>query len=275
MQKIDRLVWAEGTCFESYGVKIGIRARQVGVLDRLCALLPPSWKAIEAPRKLDMLYSWLVGGESRPNVRSFDIMYAGAGRIVRTLKPEELFEAFEKDLRMNVALLSRRFVFIHAGVVGWRGRAMIMPGRSFTGKSTLVEALVRGGAEYFSDEYAVLDTKGYVHPFAKPISVRYPVTLEQKPLAIEDIGGRIAERPMKIGAIVTTRYRKSTKSRFREASPGQGMLDLIANAVAARLSPSRVFAVTRKTSVGATVLRGSRGEARETAEQLLAILEQT
>jgi len=275
MQKIDRLVWAEGTCFESYGVKIGIRARQDGALDRLCASLPPSWKIIEPPRKVDLLYSWLVGGESRPNVRSFDIMYEGAGRIVRTLKTEELIETFEKNLRLNVALLSKRFIFIHAGVIGWRDRALIIPGRTFTGKSTLVEALVRAGAEYFSDEYAVLDTQGYVHSFAKPISVRTPGTLKQEELTIANIGGRTAERPMKVKVILVTRYRQGAKSRFRKASPGQGTLDLVANAVAARGAPSRVLAITRKTSMGALVLRGARGEAREAAEQLLTILEQT
>jgi hypothetical protein len=275
MQKIDRLVWAEGTCFESYGIKIGIRARRAGVLDRLSASLPPCWKAIEPPRKLDILYSWLVGGESLPNIRNFDIMYSGAGRIARTMKPAELLEAFERDLRMNLALLSRRFIFIHAGVVGWRGHALIMPGRSFTGKSTLVEALVRAGAEYFSDEYAVLDKDGRVHAYSKPISIRKPETFIQESVAVKDIGGRIAERPMKVRTILVTRYRKGAKSRFREASPGQGTLDLVANAVAARFAPQRVVRIAGKTSVGAIVLRGSRGEARETAEQLMAILEGT
>jgi hypothetical protein len=273
MQKINRLVWAEGACFESYGVRIGIRVSQPGAIERLVPFLPPQWKTIEPPRELDALYSWVVGGDRRSNVRTFDILYRGVGRIARTLKPEELFEIFEAKLRITVALLSRRFVFIHAAAVGWRGKAVIMPGRSFTGKSTLVEALVRAGAEYFSDEYAVLDKNGRVHPFAKPISVRAPVTLKQEPLGVKDIGGTTAEHPMRVGAILATRYRERAKSRFREASPGQGMLDLVANAVAARWAPSRVLTATRKASVGAIVLRGSRGEAREAAERLLAILE--
>jgi hypothetical protein len=266
-------VWAQGACFESYGVKVGLRARKIGVLDQLFPSLPPSWKVIDPPRKLDLLYSWLVGGESRPNIRNFDIMYSGATRLVRTMNPEDLFEAFERDLRMNIALLSRRFVFIHAGVVGWHGRAIIIPGRTFTGKSTLVEALVRAGAEYFSDEYAVLDNNGCVHPYAKPISVRMPVTLRQKNLTPAEIGGRTAQRPVKVKLILVTRYRHGAKSRFREASSGQGTLDLLANAVAAQAAPSRVLRITAKTSIGSIVLRGSRGDARETADQVLAILE--
>jgi hypothetical protein len=43
---------------------------------------------------------------------------------------------------------------------------MVLPGKSFAGKTTLVAALVRAGAEYWSDEYAVLDANGDVHPYA-------------------------------------------------------------------------------------------------------------
>jgi hypothetical protein len=275
MQKIDRLVWAEGACFELYGVKIGIRANRHGSIHHLLPFLPPSWRAIKPPKKLDNLYSWLVGGEHRPNVRNLDLMYSGAGRIVRTSKRDELQDVFERDLRMNVALLSRKFVFIHAGVVGWRGRAIVMPGKSFTGKSTLVEALVRAGAEYLSDEYAVLDSKGFVHPFAKPISIRAPVTLKQSDIDIAAIGGRVSSQPMRVKIILTTRYRMHSKSRFQESSPGQGTLDLVANAVAARFTPHRVVRVTGKVCARAMVLRGTRGEARETAEHLLAMLERS
>jgi hypothetical protein len=273
MRKIDRLVWAEGACLESYGVRIGIRTSQTGVMDRLAPFLPPQWEGIEPPRRLDALYSWVVGGERRPNVRTFDVMYEGAGPIARTLKPDELFEAFETNFRMTVALLSRRFVFIHAGVVGWRGHAIVIPGRTFTGKSTLVEALVRAGAEYFSDEYAVLDRSGSVHPFARPISIRMPVTLKQQSRTVEEIGGQTAKSPMKIGAILVTRHRGGAKSRFRGASSAQGALDLIANAVAARWAPARVLRSTCKASAHAIVLRGPRGEAEGAAERLLAILE--
>jgi hypothetical protein len=242
-------------------------------MDRLVPFLPPQWEAIEPPRRLDALYSWVVGGERRPNVRTFDVMYEGAGRIARTLKPDELFEKFESNFRMTVALFSRRFVFIHAGAVGWRGRAILIPGRTLAGKSTLVEALVRAGAEYFSDEYALLDRSGRVHPFAKPISIRMPATLRQESREVEEIGGRAAERAMKVGAILVTRYREGAQSRFRQATRAQGALDLVANAVAARWAPARVLRSTCNASAGAIVLRGPRGEAKEVVERLLAALD--
>lgn len=61
---------------------------------------------------------------------------------------------------------------IHAGVVGWDGCALLLPGRTHAGKSTLVAELVRRGAVYFSDEYALIDADGLVHPYPRPMLLR-------------------------------------------------------------------------------------------------------
>ena len=61
---------------------------------------------------------------------------------------------------------------IHAGVVAWQGRALLLPGSSHSGKSTLVAELVRRGAVYFSDEYALIDADGFVHPYPRPMLLR-------------------------------------------------------------------------------------------------------
>ena len=64
-------------------------------------------------------------------------------------------------------------MFVHAGVVAVDGRALLLPGGSFTGKTTLVAALLRAGAQYGSDEYAVLDEAGLVLPaYPRPLSIR-------------------------------------------------------------------------------------------------------
>ncbi len=85
---------------------------------------------------------------------------------------EQVMRALESDLQITVALNAKNRLFVHAGVVGWRSQAILIPGRTFSGKSTLVEALVRAGATYYSDEFAVLDSKGRVHPYTRPLSLR-------------------------------------------------------------------------------------------------------
>jgi hypothetical protein len=273
MEKIDRLGWAEAACMESYGVKIGIRATGKGVLDQVVPYLPPDWRPIAPPRRLAALYSWVVGGKPRPGVKTFDVMYMGAKRISRTLDRQALLRDLQFELWPTIALLSPRFVFIHAGVVSWRGSAILIPGRTRTGKSTLVEAMVRAGAEYLSDEFALLDRNGRVHPFAKPISIRTSGTDTNELLPVESIGGSVAEGPLRVGAIVVTRHRDNAKSNFRIVSSGQGMMSLLFNAVAARMSPTRVMRATREASARAVVLRGPRGEAKEAAARAFAILD--
>jgi hypothetical protein len=61
--------------------------------------------------------------------------------------PQAAAQRVESWAQLTVATLAEDLVFIHAGVVGWRNRAIVMPGHSFSGKSTLVLALVEAGAE--------------------------------------------------------------------------------------------------------------------------------
>src|SRR5438477_8050583 len=44
---------------------------------------------------------------------------------------------FDAVLRATVGEYAPEHVFLHAGVVGWRGKAIVMPADSFKGKSTI------------------------------------------------------------------------------------------------------------------------------------------
>ena len=172
MKKIDRLGWAAGITFVSYGLRIGIRVSNPEIMDRIEGVLPPHAKPARGPR-VGCLYSLVVSGTKvGSNIRRFNILYADAVRLARTKNTDQVLEALETDLQLYVAERARRRVFVHAGVVGWRGRAIVIPGRTMSGKTTLVRALVRAGATYYSDEYAVLDERGRVHPYLKPMSMR-------------------------------------------------------------------------------------------------------
>ena len=86
------------------------------------------------------------------------------------LKP--VTDEFARALMVHVANYAPDRVFVHAGVVGWKGRALVLPGTSFAGKTTLVAELVRAGATYYSDEYAVVDEQGRVHPYPRDLQMR-------------------------------------------------------------------------------------------------------
>ena len=272
MEKIDRLGWAAGIAFVSYGLRIGIRASSPQILDRLQGLLPPDAKPARGPR-VQCLYSLIVRGTKvGPNVRRFNILYADAVPLARTKDTDQVLEALEMDLQLYVAERARRRVFVHAGVVGWRGRAIVIPGRTMSGKTTLVRALVRAGATYYSDEYAVLDERGRVHPYPKPMSIRKNGGGRPMKIFPEAFGGTTGVRPLPVGLVVATSYREGARWRPRRLSPGRAVMELLAHTVSARRDPERAFATLRSATGEATVIKGARGEAEEIAEALLGRL---
>jgi hypothetical protein len=79
----------------------------------------------------------------------------------------------------------------------------------------------------------------------------------------------VGRRPLPVGLVVASRYRAGARWRPRLLSAGEGALALLANTVAARRAPARVVAALQAVVARAQVLRGVRGEARETARALL------
>jgi len=180
-----------------------------------------------------------------------------------------VLEDFERRLKMYVAEMAPGRVFVHAGVVGWRGKAIMIPGRSLSGKSTLVAELVRCGATYYSDEYAVLDVNGRVHPYPQAVALRRPGSTKQKKLWAESMGGGTGRRPHPIGLVVAGRYGAGRRWRPEPLSDGQAILELLDNTIPARRKPEMVLTVLRRLVADAIVLKGSRGEAKETARLIL------
>jgi hypothetical protein len=269
MEKIDRLGWAAGFSFVSYGRRIGVRTNAPDILERLGQHLPPGWKR-SSSTMVERLYSLVVGGPTtRPNVRRFNLLYGDITRLARSRELDEVLDTFETDLRLYVAESARRRVFVHAGVVGWRGQAILIPGRSFSGKTTLVAELVRAGASYYSDEYAVLDSKGYVHPFSQPLSLREPGGVKQTRYTVEALGGRRGVKPLPVGVIIVSQYKAGARWRPRHLSEGLGAMALLNNTVSVRRQPEVAMNTLHKAVSDATILRGVRGEASEIVASVL------
>jgi len=272
MEKLDRLDWVAGFSFESYGVKIGVRSNSRSVLGHLEPLLPPGWRP-GSFLKVDRLYSLLIGRPSdRPGVRTFNLAYGDVTRIARAANLGDVLESFESDLQLYVAESALNRIFVHAGVVEWSNRAIVIPGRSYSGKTTLVAELIRSGARFYSDEYAVFDRRGLVYPYSKPLSVR-DLSGGQKKCPAETIGGQCGYRPIRVGAVIVSSFKAGAHWNPGTGSTGQGILALLANTVAARSKPDISLDAFRHSLDGAMVLTGPRGEALEAASAILGAVD--
>lgn len=180
----------------------------------------------------------------------------------------DLLERLRSELHFQVARHARSGLFVHAGVVGWAGRAILIPGRSRTGKTSLVAALARAGADYYSDEYAVVDAEGRIHPYAKPLSVRGDSDVAARH-EIADLGFRTGSEPLWAGLIVSTSYQTEAGFRPRHGSPGQGLLHLIDNTIVVRERPRTAMEYLTPVARAAALVEGPRGDSDDTAAYLL------
>lgn len=273
MAKVDRLGWALGFSLTSYGVRIGIRSNDPAGLDRVCRHLPSEWETASSA-VVDRVYSILIGAKrSRNGIRRLNLLYGDDVRLARSPDLDSVFETFESDLRLFVAELAKHRVFVHAGVVGWKGKAIVIPGRSYSGKSTLVAELVRAGATYYSDEYAVLDSRGRVHPFAKPIELREEGEFRQTKVSVSDLGGHSGTRPLPVGLVLMTQFKNGARWRPRQLTAGNGVLEMLYNTVSARRNPERALATLQRVTSQAEVLKGVRGDARKVVAAVLERVE--
>lgn len=171
------------------------------------------------------------------------------------------------------ALHARGVIFFHAGAVGLDGRVVLVPGRSFSGKTTLVESAVRAGWEYYSDEFAVIDATGSVHPYPRPLGVR-EVDSTTSSVPVTELGGRIASSLGTVAAVVSTHYRPASTWSPVIVEGSAAALPLIDNAVRARLAPQAVVATAAAViDGGARTYIGDRGEAAEVVAALAELLE--
>ena len=268
--RIDRLAWQAGTCFEAYGLRVGVRFNDPALLEQLGPHLPPGWRPCVSP-EVDQIFSVWV---SRRGARAGTVgrVYAGGQRRALAKNPGQALDRLESEIRQRVAAAARGRTFVHAGVVGWRGQAILVPGRSRSGKTTLVAELVESGAVYYSDEFAVLDRHGRVHPFAKSLSIREGGCTRHEVVRrrhAEEIGGSCGEGPLPVGLVVLTSHRPGAEWRPATLTRGQAVLEMLAHTVPARLRPEASLAALERAVACATVLRGERGAASEVAARLL------
>ncbi|MEP6569146.1 MAG: hypothetical protein ABJC10_05170 [Acidobacteriota bacterium] len=272
MAQVDRLGWNVGFALKSYGVRIGIRSNDPAALASACEHLPSEWESLASP-VVDRIYSIRIGAKARSNGRQLNVLYGDDVRLARSSDLGGVFETLESDLRLFVAELATHRVFVHAGVVGWKGQAIVIPGRSYSGKSTLVAELVRAGAAYYSDEYAVLDSRGRVHPFSKPLELREEGEFRQTKITVAELGGHSGTKPLPVRLVLMTQFKSGARWRPRKLSAGKGVLEMLFNTVSARRSPERALATLQRVTAQADVLKGVRGNATEVVKALLKRVE--
>lgn len=184
-------------------------AREAGFVDRPVAAGAAAERALyRLPGDELRVESWLPGAlelldrafgrfraaeaaaSTAPGEADFVVRFAGAARVVvRTgaggdarsvlLAGDGVLPGLEREIhRRFVARVAPPRLALHAAAVGVAGGgAVLLPGDSGRGKSTLAAALVAAGADYLGDEIALLEPDAGGGERAVP----YPKALTLKP----------------------------------------------------------------------------------------------
>jgi hypothetical protein len=217
----------------------------------------------------------------REGVMEFVLKRCGAGYSVtmsgklisESADANEALEKYAHEVMLYVAEHAAEVIFVHSGVVAWGGRGLLLPGTSFAGKTTLVAELMSAGATYYSDEYALIDAGGWVHPYPRPLALRAPGSETQTPTDVETLGGVAGVEPLRVTHAVFSQYVPGAAWNPQRISAGMAALEMLRHAVPVRRTPQRVMEALARMLDGATVLQSPRGEAEETARVLLAMLQ--
>jgi hypothetical protein len=257
---------------ESFGVKIKIHAARKDVLEeieaRIDKILPAGFYQKISERGAAHTFS------VRQNNSYEYVLFKGRQKIEFGNEREIFLKYLDWQIRLTIAEFAKERVFLHAGVVGWKGKAIIIPARSFQGKTTLVKELTKLGAQYYSDEYAVLDEEGFVHPFPKMLSIRgIEDAYRQTDFPVESFGGAKGIEPLPVGMVLLTEFEKGAAWRPRILSDGLGVMEMLSHTIPIRYNPKFSLKVLNKTVNRAIIVKTKRGEAKDFAERLLSFFE--
>jgi hypothetical protein len=160
---------------------------------------------------------------------------------------------------------------VHAGAVLWCGRALLLPGGTHAGKSSLVTELLRRGATYFSDEYALIDSGGLVHPYPRSLLVRngHP---EQVPMLPAECNASIGEIPASIGWILSLQYLPSCSWNVMAITQSEALLTLLRNTPHMLEESPDMIRIFERAVTGASCYTGCRSEAADAVDHILRLI---
>lgn len=252
----------------AYGVWFAVCCDDEALSRRLLERVPPGTRLREASSGEVAFTCSVSTDQPSPAADALRVVSLDGVELQRSYDDAPALEVFESTVRFEVVRRARRWTFVHAGVVGWHGVAIVIPGVSRSGKSTLVKALVEAGATYYSDEYAAFDSRGRVFPFAQPLMARLE-NGDRERLSVSDLGGVVGTAPLPVGLVVSTRFQPESAWNPVNLSPGDAVLAMMANTVRAQADPARSLRVLSRVAERADAIASDRGDVATVASEIL------
>lgn len=180
----------------------------------------------------------------RPESEQFRLFMNGVQQG-GAMPPSHLAPLILDRLRKHAYQREPYLLALHAAVVSWNDRVIVLPGLSGSGKSTLATALLARGGELLSDEVALVLTDGTMVPIPLPPGLKcgsWPLLADEFPsltdtdvhhrwdgLAVRYLSSetvRLASKPERATHLVFPQFSPDTMSGIEPVSAVQALCRL-------------------------------------------------
>ncbi len=254
-----------GRSILGWGVSARVTASSKNLLEWTLLGLPSGFRVLQRPSSGPLFNVRAVGGHIE--VTEGDrLVFRGRSRRALGLAVEACFETL-------ASTHSGKFAFLHAGGVGIEGRAILFPGRSHAGKSTLVTAFLKRGASYLSDDMVPIDGELRAHPFPRPIGLRPTSGGVSKRTPLKKLGAKPADRALPIALVWCGVYDPLAPGPTFERRRGvAAFAELFAHAPGAQIRPEVIVPILSGMARRVPVFSGVRGDAEAIVDAVLTRL---
>lgn len=240
------------------GVAIEIRMTNAKWLEPVLRVLPPHCEPHEEKRT-----------DIACTVRGTSPRIDVDGQRLEDKHGPGLFEQLGTSISNAVIAHATDYVFVDASVVSVKGRAIVLLGDRSCGRFALQAELLRQGATYYSDAYAVFDADGNISPWARQPRTLPQLGLPGRSWPVPAVRANADDSPQRLHQVVVSQVYPGSRWRPKSSSPGEGLAALL-NAVVARDSPgAEAFLALHAACSQSRGWEGERGSARPVAKFLL------
>jgi hypothetical protein len=176
--------------------------------------------------------------ELRPESEHVALLRDGE-RVSVTASLEAAVRSLEGEIVRSLVAGRTDLLWLHAGAVGSRGRAVLVVGVPSRGKSTLVAGLHRRGWSYLSDEFVAVDPRTFeALAFPRTPVIRTPTREllteeEARRMSRTEVvldRRRVQHGRLQIGAIVFPHYVRGVSARLEAKGAAGAVVSLLENA---------------------------------------------
>lgn len=276
IKRFENIRWSAEIGFDFHGTKIGFKVEDAGLVEKVRRILPAGSFEIDFGEIKD--YFLLITGQET-GVNGFF--------WVENSIPEPAFEfdrfeetcwaGIEVKILFTLAMVSPpKMFYFHAGAVAINGKGIVIPGRTFSGKTTLTKEFIRNGADYYSDDCALIDSEGFLHPY--PIKLGIRNENERDYLDVADFGARAGIEPVKIDFFLFTQYKKGSIWMPQIKPLGQFSFQLLEHLFyppSMNRKPAETMRLAARLAAETEVVESLRGESAEVVEWFFEYFEKS